>query len=150
MEMGANFNIKGFVMDGEDYIGMVTDDGFTIQLQDNDGNVIPLNKERIEKVADKWNEIGMVNPVFPNELRDALERVENPPFVVAEDKVDEFLSEKPDEDFLKKVFEVADNFEKNCLPDGIVLEPEFIIKNDGSIKITGVSLVRKEDADERR
>ena len=142
--MEANFNIVVFKMDGEDAIGMVTDNGFTLQFQDGDGNVIPLNKERIEEIIDKWNAIGMVNPVFPNELRDALERVENPPFVVAEDKVDEFLNEKPDEDFLKKVFEVADNFEKNCLPDGIVLEPEFIIRNDGSIKFTGVSFVKEE------
>lgn len=36
----------------------------------------------------------------------------NKPFVVAEDKVDEFLQEKADEETIKRIYEMAEKFEK--------------------------------------
>ena len=37
----------------------------------------------------------------------------NKPFVVAEDKIDEFLQEKADEETIKRIYEIAEKFEKH-------------------------------------
>jgi len=36
------------------------------------------------------------------------------PFVIAEDKADEFLNEKTDEEYVMKLYSIADSFEKNA------------------------------------
>ncbi len=49
-ELDFSFDIVGFgTTENGDYTNMVASNGFTLQFQDNDGNVIPLNKEAIEK-----------------------------------------------------------------------------------------------------
>jgi hypothetical protein len=49
-ELDFSFDIVGFgKAENGDYTSMVTNNGFTLQFQDKDGNVIPLNKEAIEK-----------------------------------------------------------------------------------------------------
>ena len=49
-ELDFSFDIVGFsTAENGDYTSMVASNGFTLQFQDNDGNVIPLNKEAIEK-----------------------------------------------------------------------------------------------------
>ena len=40
-------------------------------------------------------------------------RKHNQPFVVAEDKVDEFLQEKADEKTINRIYDMAEKFEKN-------------------------------------
>ena len=53
-ELDFSFDIVGFgVTESGDYISMVTDNGFTLQFQDKDGNVIPLNKEAIKEAIEK-------------------------------------------------------------------------------------------------
>lgn len=39
-------------------------------------------------------------------------RRHNKPFIVAEDKVDEFLQEKADEETIKRIYKMAEKFEK--------------------------------------
>ena len=49
-ELDFSFDIVGFgKAENGDYTSMVANNGFTLQFQDKDGNVIPLNKEAIEK-----------------------------------------------------------------------------------------------------
>ena len=36
----------------------------------------------------------------------------NPPFVIAEDKVDEFIQETADEEIIKRIYDMAEKFEK--------------------------------------
>lgn len=49
-KLDFSFNVIDFdLAENGDCTGMVTDSGFTLQYQDKDGNVIPLNKEAIEK-----------------------------------------------------------------------------------------------------
>lgn len=51
-ESDFSFNIIGFGMaENGDYTSMITNNGFTLQFQDDDGNVIPLNKEAIERLS---------------------------------------------------------------------------------------------------
>ena len=51
-ELDLSLNVIGFDMaENGDYTGMVTDNGFTLQFHDAEGNVIPLNKENIERFA---------------------------------------------------------------------------------------------------
>lgn len=53
-ELEFSFNIVGFgVAENGEHTSMVADNGFTLQFQDKDGNVIPLNKESIEKLLTK-------------------------------------------------------------------------------------------------
>lgn len=50
------FKAKGYVYENAKCIGITLDNGFTLQMQDKDGNVIPLNKEAIENfVKEKGN-----------------------------------------------------------------------------------------------
>ncbi len=49
-ELDFSFDIVGFgTAENGDYTSMVANNGFTLQFQDEDGNIIPLNKEVIEK-----------------------------------------------------------------------------------------------------
>ena len=49
-ELDFSFNVVGFGLgENGDYTSMITDNGFALQFQDKDGNVVPLNKEAIEK-----------------------------------------------------------------------------------------------------
>lgn len=49
-ELDFSFNIVGVdLADNGDYTGMITSDGFTLRFQDDKGNVIPLNKENVER-----------------------------------------------------------------------------------------------------
>ena len=49
-ELEFSFNIIGVdLAENGDYTGMITSDGFTLRFQDDKGNVIPLNKENVEK-----------------------------------------------------------------------------------------------------
>lgn len=51
------FKAKGYVYENTKCIGITLDNGFTLQMQDKDGNVIPLNKEAIESfVKEKTDE----------------------------------------------------------------------------------------------
>ena len=56
-ELEFSFNIAGFeTAKNGDYTGMITDNGFTLRFQDTEGNVIPLNKENIEKFLKEQSE----------------------------------------------------------------------------------------------
>ena len=49
-ELDFSFNIIGVdLADNGDYTGMITDNGFTLRFQDEKGNIIPLNKENVER-----------------------------------------------------------------------------------------------------
>jgi hypothetical protein len=49
-ELDCTFNIIGVdLAENGDYIGMITDNGFTLRFQDTKGNSIPLNKENVDK-----------------------------------------------------------------------------------------------------
>ena len=55
-ELEFSFNIAGFeTAENGDYIGMVADNGFALRFQGKDGNIIPLNKENIEKFLKEQN-----------------------------------------------------------------------------------------------
>lgn len=44
-------DIAGFIVDKESgkYTGFITSEGYTIQVKDSDGNIVPLNKEAVER-----------------------------------------------------------------------------------------------------
>lgn len=49
-ELDFSFNIAGFEKaEDSGYTGMITDGGFILRFQDTEGNIIPLNKENVEK-----------------------------------------------------------------------------------------------------
>lgn len=55
MKEDFSFNTIGIdLAENGDYIGMITDNGFTLRFQDENGNWVPLNKEVIDKlIGDK-------------------------------------------------------------------------------------------------
>lgn len=46
-EIEMEFRVKGYKMDGDEAVGIIVDNGFTLQFQDKNGEPIPLNQESI-------------------------------------------------------------------------------------------------------
>ena len=52
-EIPIELSIRGFKMDGDKAMGMVTTNGFTLQFLDDKGNPLPIDKEYIERFCKK-------------------------------------------------------------------------------------------------
>ena len=50
------FKLQGYKMAGDEAVGLVVNDGFTLEFRDEDGNAIPLNKEAIDEFLKKTRE----------------------------------------------------------------------------------------------
>ena len=57
-ELEFEFKLRGYKMDGDDAVGLIVNDGFTLEFQDDAGNPIPLNKEAIDNFIKSTSQEG--------------------------------------------------------------------------------------------
>ena len=53
-----SFDVAGFKMNGDQAVGLMTSDGFTIEMQDSEGNAMPLDVERIKGMLKEATDVG--------------------------------------------------------------------------------------------